>query len=242
MNSMWANKKQTGFTIVELLIVIVVVGILAAIVIVAYNGLQKRAQLASLQSETHSNMTKLEIYQADYDTYPVSITDCPAPAATNICLIPASNESYSYKSNLVGGTSSMNNLISSYDLTILGSSQFLFTSSAEKTGYNEFTQYVDLAPIIDRYGLVKYQISFDIKSANIASKSTTQVYFQNGSGTRYGNLGVNVNVTTSYTHQVLTFTPTMSNSALTASILAFYGTYTTGNISTVKNLQVQLAP
>jgi general secretion pathway protein G len=41
-----ANKqtnKQTGFTIVELLIVIVVIGILAAITLVAYNGLQDRA-------------------------------------------------------------------------------------------------------------------------------------------------------------------------------------------------------
>lgn len=36
-------KKSHGFTIVELLIVIVVIGILAAITIVAYNGIQTRA-------------------------------------------------------------------------------------------------------------------------------------------------------------------------------------------------------
>jgi prepilin-type N-terminal cleavage/methylation domain-containing protein len=36
-------QKQKGFTIVELLIVIVVIGILAAITIVAFNGVQKRA-------------------------------------------------------------------------------------------------------------------------------------------------------------------------------------------------------
>lgn len=36
-------QRQPGFTIVELLIVIVVIGILAAITIVAYNGVQKRA-------------------------------------------------------------------------------------------------------------------------------------------------------------------------------------------------------
>ncbi len=41
---MWANRKQTGFTIVELLIVIVVIAILAAITIVAYNGIQQRAR------------------------------------------------------------------------------------------------------------------------------------------------------------------------------------------------------
>ena len=38
------RKKQTGFTIVELLIVIVVIGILAAITIVAFNGVQQRAR------------------------------------------------------------------------------------------------------------------------------------------------------------------------------------------------------
>jgi prepilin-type N-terminal cleavage/methylation domain-containing protein len=35
-----SKQKQRGFTIVELLIVIVVIGILAAITIVAYNGIQ----------------------------------------------------------------------------------------------------------------------------------------------------------------------------------------------------------
>jgi prepilin-type N-terminal cleavage/methylation domain-containing protein len=47
MNQSLVGKKQTGFTIVELLIVIVVIGILAAITIVAYNGIQDRARLSA---------------------------------------------------------------------------------------------------------------------------------------------------------------------------------------------------
>jgi prepilin-type N-terminal cleavage/methylation domain-containing protein len=41
-------KKTPGFTIVELLIVIVVIGILAAITIVAYNGIQDKARATAI--------------------------------------------------------------------------------------------------------------------------------------------------------------------------------------------------
>jgi len=46
-----ANKPQKGFTIVELLIVIVVIGILAAISIVAYSQVQERARVARAKSD-----------------------------------------------------------------------------------------------------------------------------------------------------------------------------------------------
>lgn len=46
----WENKKQSGFTIVELLIVVVVIAILAAISIVAYNGITERARTSAAKS------------------------------------------------------------------------------------------------------------------------------------------------------------------------------------------------
>ena len=45
---------KRGFTIVELLIVIVVIAILASISIVAYNGVQQRARTTALQSDVRS--------------------------------------------------------------------------------------------------------------------------------------------------------------------------------------------
>ena len=66
----WA--KQTGFTIVELLIVIAVVGILATIVIVAYNGIQNKAYDAAVRNDLSILAKKAELYKIDdaSDKYP----------------------------------------------------------------------------------------------------------------------------------------------------------------------------
>lgn len=64
-------KKQQGFTIVELLIVIVVIGILAAITIVAYNGIQNRSKTASADSSASVLAKKIEAFAATAGTYPV---------------------------------------------------------------------------------------------------------------------------------------------------------------------------
>lgn len=67
-------KQHKGFTIVELLIVIVVVGILAAIVIVAYNGVQNRANDAAVQSDLNNMAKAMQSYDVLNGAYP-DITD-----------------------------------------------------------------------------------------------------------------------------------------------------------------------
>ena len=63
-------KKDYGFTIVELIIVVVVIGILAAISIVSYRNIKDRAYDSAIAS-TYSQIAKsLEIYQSDKGTYP----------------------------------------------------------------------------------------------------------------------------------------------------------------------------
>lgn len=64
------RTKQTGFTIVELLIVIVVIGILAAITIVAYNGIQDRANNTARYNELKAWQKTFEIYKAQEGQYP----------------------------------------------------------------------------------------------------------------------------------------------------------------------------
>ncbi|MCD8561695.1 type II secretion system GspH family protein [Candidatus Saccharibacteria bacterium] len=66
----WARHKHTGFTIVELLIVIVVIAILAAITVVAYTGIQSQAYDSAIKSDIQNFAKKMELYKAENSTYP----------------------------------------------------------------------------------------------------------------------------------------------------------------------------
>lgn len=67
---MSTKVDKTGFTIVELLIVIVVIAILATISIVAYNGIQNRGKGSAAQSLATSIDKKIEAWNAVIGTYP----------------------------------------------------------------------------------------------------------------------------------------------------------------------------
>lgn len=73
------NKaKQSGFTIVELLVVIVIIGILATIGFVTFANAQNRAKKSEVESTLAQTKAKLGEYYATFNTYPDSMATVQA--------------------------------------------------------------------------------------------------------------------------------------------------------------------
>lgn len=75
--------RKNGFTIVELLIVIVVIAILAAITIVAFNGVQSSSRDAVKKQDVAAIVKALEAYYAEKGYYPNANTYTPGSTAIN---------------------------------------------------------------------------------------------------------------------------------------------------------------
>jgi len=89
-------KSEKGFTIVELLIVIVVIGILAAIVIVAFNGVQQQARTTAAKANAQGVIKAADTFNAE----------CPKTGACTTSGYPTAANLVSY-SNASGSTASL---------------------------------------------------------------------------------------------------------------------------------------
>lgn len=76
------KKSGSGFTIVELLIVVVVIAILAAITIVSYNGISQRAKNAQLLATVDGYTKALQLYKVQNGEFPV--VNAGESGATNV--------------------------------------------------------------------------------------------------------------------------------------------------------------
>jgi prepilin-type N-terminal cleavage/methylation domain-containing protein len=118
--------KQSGFTIIELLIVIVVIGILAGLVLTTFNGIQQKARDTERETDVKALHAQVEAFWAQKGYYP-SLTDMndraaggfvetnlkgldagafkdPKGTSVNLVAAPAAN-SYAYAVTNSAGTS-----------------------------------------------------------------------------------------------------------------------------------------
>lgn len=130
---------KTGFTIVELLIVVVVIAILASITIVAYNGIRERSQSSALTATLKGASQKVHLYAVDNaDQYPATLAAAGVKDTDTV--------TYQYTTDTVGG-------VSTYCLTATynQSQSVYFSSTAGKQnsgicpGHNTLVWYKSVA-------------------------------------------------------------------------------------------------
>jgi general secretion pathway protein G len=83
-----ARHNDKGFTLVELLIVIVILGVLAGIVVFAVNGITDRGVTAACKADIQTVQTASEAYYAEYGYYAPGYNSAVVGGVTHVGLVP----------------------------------------------------------------------------------------------------------------------------------------------------------
>jgi len=157
VNNWTRKRKARGFTLVELLIVIVIIGILAGSMLLVFGSATDKAKATRIVSDMRNLKAAALMYYADYNDWPIDIANDDGTSKVT------SFDNYMDRANYVGPESGI-----VYDIV---------------TGTTSSDVYVE-ASGLDGYGGVSKRLADMARESGIygdKSTATDDVYAQNGS-------------------------------------------------------------
>ncbi|WP_366922509.1 type II secretion system protein [Metallumcola ferriviriculae] len=68
----WLKNNESGFTLIELMVVVVILGILAAVIIPQFSNSTDKARAARAKAELRSMQNAIEVYYLEYNASPAA--------------------------------------------------------------------------------------------------------------------------------------------------------------------------